>query len=506
MYDPLIFGKNQLERIVSIEPQDESLEVFIEEKDGTIRNEWHKNFYWILSNKPHSMEWKKLKGNSYYNWGKKYTNLKEYNSDKGRLRNRADIYCISEGKEAAMILNGMTYFKGMKVSEVSVLAFDIETTGLKHDDTAKVLLISNTYRKNGIITRRLFAYDEYKSQAEMLDSWCEWVREMNPSVMLGHNIFGYDLPYLIYCADQAGTSLKLGRDESSIRVDNWTSKYRVDGSKTLDYMRCHVYGRNLIDTLFLSYKYDFARKYDNYKLKYIVAKEGLEVKDRTFYDGAQIRFQYQNPVEWEKIKKYCINDSDDALSLYDLMIASLFYLCTNIPKSFQQILYSATGSQINSFLVRSYLQNGESVAKASEAVPFEGAISFGVPGVYRNVLKIDFSALYASIMRQYKVYDKFKDPKGNFIKMVEYFTVQRLEYKRLGKETGDRYYKDLDQAAKIVANSAYGLLGAQGINYNSPKQAAWITEKGRELLKMSILWSSSKPYEYWNELFIERTK
>jgi DNA polymerase, archaea type len=492
MYDPLIFGKNQLERIVAIEPQDESLEVFIEDKDGTIRNEWHKNFYWILSNKPHSMEWKKLKGNSYYNWGKKYTNLKEYNSDKGRLRNRADIYCISEGKEAAMILNGMTYFKGTKVNEVSVLAFDIETTGLVHDDTSMTLLISNTYRKNGVITRKLFSYDEYVDQGAMIDAWCDWVREINPSVMMGHNIFGYDIPYLIYCADQANTSLKLGRDDSSIRIDNWTSKYRVDGSKTLDYSRAHIYGRNIIDTLFLSYKYDFARKYDNYKLKYIVSKEGLEIKDRVFYDGGQIRFKYTDPVEWAKIKEYCIHDSDDALALYDLMIPAYFYLTPSVPKTFQQMLYTASGSQINSFLVRSYLQNGNSIAKTTEAQNFEGAISFGNPGIFKNVLKVDVASLYPSIMLTYNTYDKMKDPDNNFIKMVRYFTDERLKNKKIAKETGDNYYSGLEQAQKIVINSAYGMLGATGLNYNSPHNASLITRKGREILQQAIVWATGK--------------
>jgi DNA polymerase I len=317
---------------------------------------------------------------------------------------------------------------------------------------------------------------------------------MNPSVMLGHNIFGYDIPYLIYCADQAGTSLALGRDESSIRVDNWVSKYRVDGSKTLDYMRAHVYGRNIIDTLFLSYKYDIGRNYDNYKLKYIVAKEGLEVENRVFYDGGQIRFKYTDVVEWKKIKEYCIHDSDDALALYDLMIPAFFYLTPSIPKTFQQMLYTASGSQINSFMVRSYLQNGMSVSKTTEAQNFEGATSFGTPGIYRNVFKVDTASLYPSVMLTYNIHDKYKDEKNHFIQMVSYFTKERLKNKKIAKETKDPYYSGLEQAQKIVINSCFGMMGAVGLNYNSPSNAALITRKGREVLQQAIEWAQKKNY------------
>lgn len=495
--NPLIFGKNDLERIVSCESKDDLLELFIEEKDGTVRSEFKPARTWVLAPVQFGADFKKLQGNLYYNFIKVYSERSKF-YDEMKFLGRKDIYTIWDAKESAMVAFGFTYYKGMKVDEVSVLAFDIESTSLEHNADAKVLLISNTYRKNGIIQRKLFSYDDYETEAGLFDAWCEWVREVNPSMIIGHNIYMYDLPYINFCAERAGTSINLGRDGSCISFSNRPSKFRKDGSQFYEYHKCFIYGREIVDTMFLAYKYDVGRKYENYRLKSIIATEGLEVSDRQFYDADQIRYRYLDPEEWEKIKQYAIHDADDAIALYDLMIPAFFYLTQSIPKSFQQMMTSASGSQINAFLVRSYLQNYHSVPKTTEGHPFEGAISIGNPGVYKNVFKVDVASLYPSIMLQERVYDKYKDPNQHFVQMVEYFTTERLENKQRAKDTGDRYYKDLEQAQKIVINSAYGMMGAPGLNFNSPLNASLVTRKGREILQKSIDWALENGFQLVN--------
>lgn len=500
----LIYGKSSHENIVSCEVSDEHVELFIEDDKG-VRSKFIPNKYWILSANYFDDSWKRLEGDLFYKYAKTYNSKQDFKIDKQRYYNK-DTFLIHDEKEAAMLASGFTYFKGMKINDVSVLSFDIETTGLSRDNTSKVLLISNTFRRFGSVVRKLFSFDEYQSQGDLINAWTAWFRSCDPSVIVGHNIFGYDFPYLAHCADMAGTSLELGRDKSNIRFNDYDSKFRFDGSQDYDYKRCYIYGREIVDTFFLSMKYDFGRKYTSYGLKNIIAQEKLEVKDRQFYDAATIKDNYNNPEEWSKIKKYAEHDADDALALYDLMIPSYFYYSQHIPKSFQSIMYSATGSQINSLLVRSYLQFAHSLPKASEAKVFEGAISFGIPGRYTNVLKIDFAALYPSIMRQYKIYDKYKDPGAHFLKLVDFFTIERLKNKKLAKDTNDKYYSDIEQSQKIFINSAYGLLGASGLLFNSPFNAATVTRKARELLKETIYWATSKKSEEWVDLFKKKTK
>lgn len=494
--DKLIYGKTSTENIVSVEPADDSVEIFTE-KNGVVSSLFAPNKYWILSNRREDHNWIRLKGDLHYKFGRQFSTRESFLKVRAQLR-RSDIFSIYDQKESFMVKDGYTYFKGLSPSEVSILSFDIETTTLNPEDhNAKILLISLTFRDyKGELTKDLFAYDEYQSQGEMIEAFCNRIRELNPSIIIGHNILGFDFQYLRTIAEKDNTQLILGRNESAATFDNYESQFRKESNQFIKYNKVHIYGREVIDTLFLSIKHDIAtRKYNSYGLKNIIKQEGLEKENRTFYDASLIRINYTDKNEWAKIKDYCRDDSDDALALYDLMIRPFFYMTQSIPKSFQSVIESASGSQLNSMMVRSYLQEAHSIPKAHSQEVFEGAISIGNPGIFTNVFKIDISSLYPSIILEYEVYDKEKDPQANFLSLVSKFTETRLKYKKLYKETGDAKYDALQGAFKILINSAYGFMGAPGLAFNSPKCAAFVTEKGREILKTSIKWATGKEYE-----------
>jgi len=499
-YDPLIFGKNQLEKVVGLEVVDHedgsNIELFIQNEDGTIETKIEPNKYWILSDKQVQRDWVRLKGDLHYKWGKQYTSRQDFQKFRAIFKKNNDIYNIWNAQEAAMVKDGYTLFKNMKTSDVPVLAFDIETPGFEMDINSKVLIIANTFKDHkGNITRKMFTYDDYNSQADMLNAWCKYVQDINPVIICGHNIVSFDLPYIQTVAELHGVELNLGRNNTPIEFENRESKFRKEGSQFINYKKCKVFGRHVIDTFFLAIKYDVAsRKYDSYGLKNIIAQEGLEVENRQHYDASKIAKNYMIPEEWDKIKRYAEFDGDDALKLYELMIPAQFYSAQSIPKTIQAITESATGTQINAIMVRSYLQQMHSIPKASDVYNFKGAISYALPGIYSNCVRWDVSSLYPSIMRQYKVTPEGKDPNNNFNRLLTYLTLQRLENKQKAKETKNKYYRDLEQTQKILANSLYGFLGAPGLNFNYPKGAEYITAKGRELLKQAIFWASGKEF------------
>lgn len=493
--EKLVNGKEGTERIVGIEVQDNQAVLFIEETDGTITETVVKNRFYVLLPFPERGS-VRLDGGLYYKHGLQFSKKSDWNEFVQGLRKRKrDFYTCYNEKEALLIKDGYTYFKGMKHTEPSILSFDIEATGLFHDENSKVLLISNTFRKNGRIERKLFAYDDYESPSEMLAAWATWVRDCNPSIICGHNIYSYDLPYLNYIAEKEGVTINLGRDGSPLEISKSVSKFRIDGSREQEYHKVKVYGREVIDTYFLAIKHDIAtKKYDSYGLKAIIKAEGLERKDRVHYDSSQIRFNYTDDNHWTVIKEYCEHDADDALALYDLCAPATFYLTQSIPKPFQAMVETATGSQINVMMIRSYLQDGHSIPKPDTVSKYPGAISLGNPGIYSNCLKWDVASLYPSIILTYKVYDQDKDPKGNFLKIIEAFTKERLKNKKLAKETGDPYYEGLQNAQKIVINSGYGFMGATGLHFNCLEGADFITAKGREILTTAIEWATKEKF------------
>lgn len=485
-FDPFIYGKDQTEGVTSIEIEDAIATIY----RGPNPHKFVMNEFYILYADNYTGNLVRLAGNLHYCWAQKFLNSKEYQKALGIAKGKGwDHYTIYNPKESFMVKTGVTYYKGLEPKDVSILSFDIETTGLD-PATCSLLLISNTFRSHtGVISRCLFCIDDYKTEKEMIYAWASYVNDCDPSIMVGHNVFGFDLQFI---QRRLGKSpLPIGKMQSPAKFASNPSEFRKDGSQTYRYYNVLVPGREVVDTFHLSIKYDTGRNYPSYRLKEIIKAEGLEKPDRQHYNAMNIAKDYKDPVKWEQIKKYAEHDADDALALFDLMIPAYFYYCQSIPKTLQQIVNSASGAQINSFMVRSYLAEKHSLPKASEAIPYEGGISFGKPGIYEHVNKVDVASLYPSIMLEYKVYDKYKDPKANFLKMVEYFTKERLENKAKFKSTSERKYKDLSEAQKIIINSAYGFMGASGLLFNSPANAALVTKRGRSILQTGINWTES---------------
>jgi DNA polymerase elongation subunit (family B) len=489
----LIFGKDKTERIVSIEPNDDLLEIFIRDKDGNVRSEFKPNCYWVLTDSeiPGNRHIK-LDGNLHYKYAKTFDNRIDYFRYKQFAKSKfLSCYSVSDPKEAIMMKEGYTYFKGMTPKELSIFSFDLETTGLVHDDTSKILCISITYRDSaGQTNKYLIDHKKFPDQGSMLKDFNTILQSCNPDVLIGHSILMFDIPYMQYIADNEGISLDWGRNKSAIRTDNHESKFRKDGSQFYHYHKVHCYGREICDTLFLTIKHDATdRKLESYGLKPVIKQLGFEKKDRVFYDASKIRENYTIPEEWEKIKAYCMDDSDDPIVLFDHMVVPLFYATQSIPKSFQSVVESATGSQINSIMVRAYLQQKHSIPKAEESSSYEGGISIGNPGVYRNVWKVDVRSLYPSIILQYKIEIEIKTLMDIFLKWLRYLLRRDLRIKLYLKETKNPYYDGLQSAQKIFINSAYGFLGTGGLNFNSPDLAALVTEYGRDILRKAIKWA-----------------
>lgn len=491
--NPLIYGKAGINNIVSAEVDRDVLTLFIE-KDGIVTTQKLPHKYWALCSSRLDLSWVKLEGNQHYSYGKQFSDYFKMKNEMDRYPDK-DFYKISNPVEAAMVKDGFSYYQGMQPQDLTILAFDLETNGFKQDDNSRVLLITNTLRKNGELSRKTFSYDDYETDGDMIEDWCNWVRAVDPSILCGHNIYSFDFPFLIHTAGLYKKRLLLGRNDSALKVNRNESKFRVDGSRELHYFKVQIYGREVCDTMFLAYKYDsFERKYQSYGLKYIINFENLEKEGRTFYDANLIAKNYKIPEEFAKIKQYAEEDGDDALALYDLMVPPFFYMTQMIPKPFQIMVESATGSQLNALMVRSYLQNRHSVAKANEAVAFEGAISFGEPGVYANAVSLDIASLYPSVMLQYNIHDTIKDPNNHMLQLLNYLRDERLVNKKLSKETGLDKYKHLDLSLKVIINSLYGFMGASGLNYNYPQGAAETTRMGREILIQSMTWAKSKGF------------
>ena len=72
--------------------------------------------------------------------------------------------------------------------------------------------------KFGDAVEEVLAQDEQSGEAGVLVRLTERLRELDPDVIEGHNLFNFDLPFLAARAERLGVTLAWGRDGSPLRI------------------------------------------------------------------------------------------------------------------------------------------------------------------------------------------------------------------------------------------------------------------------------------------------
>ncbi len=124
-----------------------------------------------------------------------------------------------------------------------------------------------------------------------------------------------------------------------------------------------------------------------------------------------------------------------------------------------------------------------------------GYVMDSQPGLYNNVLVLDFKSLYPSIICTFKI-DPYglafsgETPIPGFLEAqfrregsILPSIIEELWHKRdQAKQNRDNA---LSQAIKIIMNSFYGVLGSSGCRFYDPKLASSITRRGHEIIQRS---------------------
>jgi DNA polymerase, archaea type len=402
---------------------------------------------------------------------------------------------ISDPVHQYLLLTGKTLFKGMKYDDLHRLALDIETACAPGFEFSNVLrnedrILSIALMDNHGYEEVLFGRD--MAEKEMLEALGERISRIDPDVLEGHNLFNFDLEYIVGRARMHGVRLGWGRDGSEPRIRG--SRFTV-AERMIDFTRMDIYGRHVVDTLFLLQYYDVtARELESYGLKSAAIHFGLAEEDRTYVDGSDIQRTFQEDPE--ALKRYNLDDARETLALSELLGYS-FYLQTRIfPYSYQNIFVRGNATKINGLFMREYLRQRVSIPKPSGKGAFEGGYTdVFKQGVVRNVVHCDVASLYPSILLSYDL-KPAGDSLGVFLPLLRDLRSFRLEAKRRARESegaAERdYYQALQQTFKVLINSFYGYLGTEIHNFSDTALAAQVTRLGRELIHVMLDWLRSE--------------
>jgi DNA polymerase I len=482
-YDPVLFGKDPTPYIVAVEPIDSRIRLFIRE-GGQLRTVEEPFRPWLLSDmrmEMDSVHWQELKGELQGRRMLKYLavcdgrevfeNLRRALRDEHR-----EIIAYGSFARQYLMLSGKTLFKGMTFADLHRVQLDIETTTLTPDQQgAQVLMIALSDTRG---YEALLDGDE----KQILEQLIERIQALDPDVIEGHNLFGFDLPYLAARAKAVGVPLRLGRDGSELRLGS--PRQCIIGANSRTFTPAFVHGRHLIDTYLSVQRFDIGRgDLESYGLKEATQQLGIAAPDRIYLEREQIPDLWR--TDPETVRRYCLQDVHETRRLADLTLPTEFYQCQMLPDTLQNLATIGTGEKANLMFLRAYLAEGYAVPAPQGAREYPGGYTeVRQVGLIPRIVKADVESLYPSVMLRYGIKPR-ADHLNVFLPTLERLRRLRLDAKARAKQTQgaeSAYWDGLQNSFKILVNSYYGYLGSP-FHFNDYDAAEQVTLTGQELVK-----------------------
>lgn len=477
--DAVLYGQDPMTHIVSVEPDPEIGAWVYRRLEGRVQAARVPYRPWILLTEyPETplqgAELTRLEGEGYRILAE-FVSPAAFQSARFRLRDEhREHLTYPGGARMPLLRSGRTLFKGMAFENLVRLQFDIETSGLNPEHPECRLLLIAVSDSCGLL--QLLEGDE----PEILAQFVALVSERDPDVLEGHNIFGFDLPFLLRRAERHGVRLPLGRDGSEPRVGQ-ERNYAIGGNSR-PFTPVYLYGRHLVDTYLVVQRFDWARgALSSYGLKECARVFGFAAQDRVELPRDRIAELYARDPDL--VREYARQDVVETRLLADLITPVEFYQTQMTPDNYGQVVTCGNGEKINAILMRAYLAAGIAIPRQQPPRPYAGAYTdVRKTGVLDRVVKADVESLYPSLMLTHQISPR-SDTLQIFLPALRELTRRRLEAKRKAAEgAGFHYWDGLQNSFKVLINSFYGYVGGP-FHWNDYEAAERVTELGRELVQ-----------------------
>src|SRR3982074_3450920 len=499
----LLFGSDPTERIVAIELGDTgTVKVYRREKDGsTIADtEPFHPFVWCDSDVTDlNIDAEKLRGDLRYGWLISVNSWKELIALRNGLKNAGrSFFALSDPVQHYLTHTGRTLFKGLAFEELRRLQLEVlSVAGIddpgQGDHLLSIALSHNSGWEELIVLASAKAEESEKAALKRLTAI---IKERDPDVIEGHNLFRFDLPYLVARAKKAKTKLDWGRSGGFLR--SRPSRLQI-AEKTIDYPKFTVDGRHFVDTFLLAQFYDVGmRTLSGFERVDVARHFGFcDTEEVSALTGKELQRAYVDKDKRFRERALCAVRETRAVS--DLLSPSYFIQAQIFPYNYQDVIVRGNATRINALFLREYFRQRHSIPEMPMVRGFEGGYTdIFFTGVARNVWHCDIASLYPSIMLQFDCFPA-TDRLQIFRHLLTDLRTFRLEAKadmrsaeKKGGTAQARHFHALQNTFKILINSFYGYLGfAQG-SFADFDAAARVTQIGRDLLKKMIEWLNAR--------------
>ena len=377
------------------------------------------------------------------------------------------------------------------IPDFTIASIDIETgakTNQLYSIAAHVTGKNNVHKKVFMLGEKQKRSPEYlmyyEDERSLLNSFFTWFDQIDPDIIIGWHVIGFDLVFLDNKCRELGISLDIARANGrvSIRQRKPSGHFiSVTGRVVID-------GPSMLRASFFNF--------EDFKLE-TVAQELLGEGKTIAPDTDKV----------EEIERQFREDKI-ALAEYNLKDAELV---TDIFKKTGLIELSVRRAQISGLLMDQLgmmtaafdhfylprLHKAGFVAPNLKDIKTTEHASGGyviepVPGIYENVVVLDFKSLYPSIIQTFKIdpyslVNKDTEPVetlngyrfSSSLHILPDFIENLMKQRDEAKKKKD---KQLSQAIKILMNSFYGVMGSYGCRFYHPDLPRAITGTGHRLL------------------------
>lgn len=377
--------------------------------------------------------------------------------------------------------------------QLSYLSLDIETDGI--DGEILSIAVSNQAQEQVLMQGLAADWSTdlpvrwYPDEHALLQGFFQLFRELDPDLILGWNLINFDLDYIErrsrryrmpFALSRGGENAAIlqPRQPGQTRIASIPGRVALDG---IDNLRSAFW------------------KFDSFELGFVAHQ---------LLDRKKLIENSDNKIS--EIKRLYREDRP-ALAAYNLedcrLVDSIFEHTDLINFAMQRtrmtgLSLGRLGGSVAAFdnLYLPRLHRAGAVAYDVGAIRHNehspgGYVMTSQPGLYDNVLVLDFKSLYPSIIRTFQV-DPLglarpgEDPVPGFLnatfsrnesilpRIITELWQQRDEAKRQNN-------KPLSQAVKIIMNSFYGVLGSNGCRFYDPRLASSITRRGHAIIQRS---------------------
>ena len=327
------------------------------------------------------------------------------------------------------------------------------------------------------------------NERELLGHFFSWLRKIDPDVIIGWAIVNFDLNFIERRCKQLNVAFDMGRgnDAATVLQPGNNGQLRV----------AKLPGRAVLDGIDLLKAGFWA--FDSFSLDNVAHQLLGEGKLISTGEDKVARINHLFRNDKPALADYNIKDCQ--------LVNEIFIKADLI--EFAQQRANLTGLAIdrlggsvaafdNLYLPKLHRHGfvGPDVDSVKTGLGSPGGyVLDSEPGLYQNVLVLDFKSLYPSIIRTFRI-----DPMGlqqpginpvpgymeaNFSrdKHILPGIIEALWHARDEAKKHDN--KPLSQAIKIIMNSFYGVLGSSGCRFHSHQLASSITRRGHDIITQS---------------------